>query len=584
MVPNIVRGSRTYGLLAYLYGPGRRDEHVDPHLIASWDGYAPDPGRDPAANLKQLQTALDMRVDQRGSRRALKKHVWHCSLRTSPEDRPLSTEEWAEAARRVVAAVGIAAVGDPDGCRWVAVRHAENHIHIAATIVRGDLRKADIENDFPRAQAECRKIEKEWGLRRLNPGDGTAAKEPTNREKHKANRLERPDTSRQLLRDAVRKALAGAANEAEFFARLEKAGVLVNRKIGPSGDILGYSVAALGDLDASGKPVFFGGYRLAPDLTLPRIRQRLAAPLGERNDEDRQPPAAGRAGDRRSAPARARYHASTAVDEAIDVLDAEDDAAAAAIITDTGEVLDALAGTAMPAQKAQLLAAARAYERASRSHIRAANAGNRDMRSAARQILAGGYTTNKAPDATAAATLLAALLLLVIAGGRWHAERGHRQQAAAARAAADHLRAAYRQASARPMAALAQRGRQLPTAVRARQEQALRRAVPDGTARRLLAEPEFDALAAALAEAEAAGHDPQALLERARSWRELESADSATAVLTWRVRHLANLPVTRRPANRPATEGRVGTGSTPVTAAPISAPAAIPAPDAPRRR
>ncbi|MFF2657328.1 relaxase/mobilization nuclease domain-containing protein [Kitasatospora sp. NPDC058032] len=582
MVPNITRGSRTYGLLAYLYGPGRRDEHVDPHLIASWDGYAPDPGRDPAASLKQLQTVLDMRVDQRGKRRALKKHVWHCSLRTDPGDRPLSTEEWAEAARRVVAAAGIAPDGDPDGCRWVAVRHAEDHVHIAATIVRGDLLKADIEHDFRRAQAECRKIEKEWGLRRLNPGDGTAAKEPTNREKHKATRLGREDTSRQLLRDAVRQALAGATDEEEFFARLETAGVLVQRKAGPSGDVLGYSVAVVGEHDSDGKPVLFGGYKLAPDLTLPRIRQRLAVPLEERADEERQPQGVDRTPGRRSAPARARFAASNAVDEAIDVLDGEDDAAAAGIITDTGEVLDALAGTALPAQKAQLLAAARAYERASRSHIRAASAETRSVRSAARQILAGGYTTNKAPDATAAATLLAALLLLVIASSRWHAERGHRQQAAAARATAEHLRAAYRQAATRPMAALRQRGRQLPRPVRERQEQALRRVVPGEAGRRLLAEPEFDALAAVLAEAEAAGHDPQALLERARSWRELGSADSVSAVLTWRVRRLADLPVPTRtqPPVRAAAPGRADATPPPATAAPISTTAS----DAPRRR
>ncbi|WP_254897842.1 mobilization protein [Kitasatospora sp. NA04385] len=488
-------------------------------------------------------------MQQRGTKRALKRHVWHCSVRTAPEDRPLSEQEWAQVARRVVAATGIAPEGDPDGCRWVAVRHAADHIHIAATIVRGDLRKADIEHDFSRAQAECRKIEKEWGLRELNPGDGTKAKEPSNREKHKAQRLGHPDTSRQRLRDAVRQALAGADSEEEFFARLESTGVLVNRKTGPSGDTFGYSVAVVGERDAAGNPVFFGGYRLAPDLTLPKIRARFGAP-GTGADEERQSPAAGLAGERRSAPARARYVASAAVDDVLDVLDGEDDQGAAAVIADTGEVLDALVGTAMPAQRAELLAAARAYERASRSHIRAARDADYGMRSAARQILAGGYTTNRAPDAAAAATLLAALLLLVIASSRWHAEHGHRQQAAAARASAEHLRAAYRQAAARPMAALAQRGRQLPPEVRGRQEQALRRAAP-GEAGRLLAEPEFDALAAALAEAEAVGHDPQALLERARAWRELGTADSVTAVLTWRVRHLAKLPV---PARRPTPE------------------------------
>ncbi|MFF2956992.1 relaxase/mobilization nuclease domain-containing protein [Kitasatospora sp. NPDC057965] len=567
MVPNIVMGSKTYGLLSYLYGPGRRDEHVDPHLVASFDGFAPDPGRDPAASLKQLQAVLDMRVDQLGRRKPAK-HVWHCSVRNDRTDRTLSDEEWAQVARRVVAATGIAEDGDPDGCRWVAVRHAVDHIHIVATTVRGDLTQARLRRDYPRAQAECRTIEKDWGLRQLNPGDGTAAQQPTNREKHKAQRLGEATTGRQQLRDAVRQALAGARDEDEFFARLETSGVLVRRKTGPSGDNLGYSVALIGELDSAGQPVFFGGYKLAPDLTLPRIRRRLGVPLDDRPAQEHSPTEAGggRApGGRRSPAATARLRASNAAVEALGLLDGEG-ADAAAVTEATGEVLDALAATAFPGQKHQLLAAARAYERASRSHVRAANASARSVRNAARVLLSGGYNANRGPDAVAAATLLSVLVLLVIAASRWHAEQGHRQQAAAAREAAGHLRAAYRQAAARPMAALRERGRALSPQIRERQERALRRAMP-GDSGRLLAEPEFDALAAALAEAEAAGHDPQSLLEHARSWRELDSADSVAAVLTWRVRHIAKLP---HPTATTAAAGN----TTPAPAAPA----------APRRR
>ncbi|WP_459649257.1 relaxase/mobilization nuclease domain-containing protein [Kitasatospora sp. Ki12] len=498
----------------------------------------------------------------------MKKPVWHCSVRTAPEDRLLSDEEWAVVARRVVAATGIAEDGDPDGCRWVAVRHADDHIHIAATIVRGNLLKADIEFDFRRAQAECRKIEREWGLRELNSGDGTAAKEPTNREKHKAARLGEADTSRQQLRDAVRQALAGAVSEAEFFTRLETAGVLVNRKIGPSGDTLGYSVAVVGERDATGEPVWFGGYKLAPDLTLPKIRRRLAAPAPDRGENPG--PAAQDGGGRtpagrRSPAAAARLRAADTVLEAIDLLGGEPEDVAG-VVEATGEVLDALAATALPAQRTELLAAARAYERASRSHVRAANADSRVVRAAARAVLSGGYTTNRGPDATAAATVLSALILLVIATSRWHTEQGHRQQAAAARAAADRLRAAYQQAADQPLAALRERGRQLPAAVRARHEQAVRRAVPGEDGQRMLAEPEFDALAAALAEAEAAGHDPNALLERARSWRELDTAGSVTAVLTWRVRHIAKLP--HPAAGKPA---RITSATAPVPPATTAA-------------
>ncbi|WP_234340632.1 relaxase/mobilization nuclease domain-containing protein [Streptomyces sp. NRRL F-5630] len=193
MNPNITRGSRIYGLLAYLYGPGRHNEHTDPHLVGSWDGFAPDPGRDPNASLKHLANTLDLRPSQLGD--ALhKRHVWHCSIRTAPEDRELTDQEWDMIARRVLHAVDVSLEGDDDGCRWVAVRHAPDHIHIAATLVRGDLRKVYPRNDYLKAQAACRELEAELGLRRLNPGDRTAAKRASTGERLKAERLNLPDS------------------------------------------------------------------------------------------------------------------------------------------------------------------------------------------------------------------------------------------------------------------------------------------------------------------------------------------------------------------------------------------------------
>ncbi|GAB2953677.1 hypothetical protein GCM10023080_010540 [Streptomyces pseudoechinosporeus] len=90
--------------------------------------------------------------------------MWHCSVRAAPRDRIVRDEEWASVARRVVAATGIAPDDDPDGCRWVAVRHAGDHIHIAATKVRGDLRLARHWNDYLTADKELVAIEKEYGL------------------------------------------------------------------------------------------------------------------------------------------------------------------------------------------------------------------------------------------------------------------------------------------------------------------------------------------------------------------------------------------------------------------------------------
>src|SRR5437660_615253 len=34
MIPNVTRGGKTHGVLVYLVGKGKREEHTDPHLVA----------------------------------------------------------------------------------------------------------------------------------------------------------------------------------------------------------------------------------------------------------------------------------------------------------------------------------------------------------------------------------------------------------------------------------------------------------------------------------------------------------------------------------------------------------------------
>lgn len=134
MVPDVFTGSDTRGLIVHLFGPGRRDEHTDPHIVAAWDmAGAPDPGRDPAATYSQLAKRLDHHVDLRTRELGGKKppqYVWHCPVRTAPGDRYLTDAEWAEVALRIVHATGIAPEGDDKACRWIAVRHADDHIHM----------------------------------------------------------------------------------------------------------------------------------------------------------------------------------------------------------------------------------------------------------------------------------------------------------------------------------------------------------------------------------------------------------------------------------------------------------------------
>ena len=282
MMPNIERGKRVGGLLRYLYGPGRREEHVDPHLVAAWDGAGPLRRLEPAVGLegtrdfRRLVDLLEQPV--RNGRNPPPKPVWHCSVRTHPTDRWLSDEQWAHIAAEVMAQVGLAPHGDARAVRWVAVRHGQDHIHIAATLVRQDRRTAYARNDRWQAQAACRNLEERYGLHRVGPADRTSHRRPKAAELNKDRRSGRTEPARDWLRREVRFAAAAAATGEEFFDLLRQAGVLVEARqstVNP-GQITGYKVALPNHITGDRKPIWYGGAKLAPDLSLPRLLARWA--------------------------------------------------------------------------------------------------------------------------------------------------------------------------------------------------------------------------------------------------------------------------------------------------------------------
>ncbi|MEV8103232.1 mobilization protein [Streptomyces sp. NPDC088135] len=566
MIAKISSGKSTAGLIRYLYSPGRANEHTDPHLVASWDGFAPDPGRtnDIAATKKLLVADLDLRVKQaRRLGRAPKQHVWHCSVRAAPGDRILDDAEWAEIARRVVTAAGIAPTDDPDGCRWVAVRHADDHIHIAATKIRGDLRTARHWNDYLTADRELAAIEKEYGFFQVVRGDRTAAKRPTRAEQEKARRTGHDKPARIRLRTLVRTAAAAATNTEEFLALLTRTnGVLVEALHFPSGEPRGYKVALEHDTNAEGEPVWFSGSTLSPDLSLPKIQSRLAAadiPADNPNGHLRPRP----------------WHQATAATERIPHhLGRPDAEAAQAHLAALGEALDAVALTAPPDIRSELRAAASAFERATRSRIHAEHHHARALRGAVKAML----RKPSPKDGALLAMFLDAALLAVIAAARWHDQRQHNQQTAAAHQTLLHLQAAYERTSSGHLLAAGQH--RPPRKVAVRYAQLIRQAAP-AHADQVLADPAADALTTALAAAETAGHDPGRLLQQAADERALDDARSPARTLAWRVQRLSQRPAPSRQAQ--AAQAR-STVLRPVALPQPAAPATPAATSPPRRR
>jgi hypothetical protein len=84
------------------------------------------------------------------------------------------------------------------------------------------------------------------------------------------------------LRREVTAAAAGAATEQEFLERLAEAGVLVRLRHSEAspGQVTGYAVGLASHTSRDGGVIWFGGGKLAADLTLPKLRAHWAAAAG----------------------------------------------------------------------------------------------------------------------------------------------------------------------------------------------------------------------------------------------------------------------------------------------------------------
>lgn len=274
----MLRGKRVQGLIRYLYGPGRCGEHHDPHIVAGFRSPAelePALRAEGGRDFRRLDGLLTQPLALLGERN-YRKPVWHLSVRAAPEDPILSDLQWAEVAQEMMSRTGLAGDGDESAVRWIAVRHADDHVHVLATLARADGVRPEVWNDGYRIRDACREMERRFGLRRTAPADRTAARRPKRAETEKASRVGRVEPARGVLRRRVSVAAAGARTEAEFFGALGAEGVLVRMRFGTrsAGEVTGYAVALADDVDGSGRPVWFGGGKLAADLTLPKLRHR----------------------------------------------------------------------------------------------------------------------------------------------------------------------------------------------------------------------------------------------------------------------------------------------------------------------
>ena len=460
MIAKITRGWRPAGLLRYLMGPGRHNEHVNPRVLDTWDGI---PVHQPVQiapgeyDLKGLVAGLTDPAVAGGIRlvdpppgrngKVPAGPVWQCSLRNDASDRVLSDDQWREIVRDLLDRTGIAPRGDLGGCRWVMVRHADDHVHVEAVLVREDTNRAFFpRRDYFRARETCLAAEDTYGLTATAPADRTAIPAVTRAETEKASRRGEAEPSRVWLRRAVRTAAVQSQDPETFLTRLRKGGMLVRLRHDTDGQVVGYAVAQRGDVDAGGEPVWYAGRSLARDLTLPQLAQRWASaptPGPQLPPEPTEHATVGRA--ERTA---ALTNATSAARAAAASLTAGDSDDGGGVAHAAGDLLTAL-GQVIPDTPAtvglreQLRGVAEGYDRAARTpgvgQPLVWSTCAQGLRTAAWQLAAVRVISVGGSDAAAAALLLAALAALAAEVAAYHAARARHIQAAAARRAHTEL-------------------------------------------------------------------------------------------------------------------------------------------------
>jgi Relaxase/Mobilisation nuclease domain len=269
-------GTDLNGLVRYLFS--NRDAHHNPHVIAAWlyatiDGPHELQPRVTATGRRSTTRLADL-LDQPvwAALNPPAKPVWHCSIHNHASDPILSDQQWADISTEVMDSVGLAPHGDDAAVRWIAVRHADQHIHIVATRVRQDGYTVSLSHDYRRVQTAARQLEDRYGLHRVDP-QPDAARLPQPAEIHKAQRQQRSGTPRQELCQRARHAAAVATSDIEYFQLLANAGVVVRLRAAQPADADGYAIGLPDFRTIDSQIIYYSGSRLAPDLGLGRLRR-----------------------------------------------------------------------------------------------------------------------------------------------------------------------------------------------------------------------------------------------------------------------------------------------------------------------
>jgi hypothetical protein len=305
VIPKITKAGVPTPVLRYLVGPGKANEHTNPHLVAgseamltAYEGaelsraqahelaaWIDAPRLRFGVNVTAPRTEQDPDTGERVEVGRREENVWHCSLSIAATEGDLGDERWQTVATEFAETMGLTGADGKAPCRWVAVHHGRSangndHIHLVASTVREDgTRWEGRYRDHYRAQATCRGLEERHGLTRLTgPAAGVSERGATRAEITRAARASTELTAPQELGQRVRAAALVSTSEAEFVRRVRAEGIVIKPRYAKDSttDVVGYRVALPAERNA-GAWRFYGGGTLGRDLSLPRLRQSWPA-------------------------------------------------------------------------------------------------------------------------------------------------------------------------------------------------------------------------------------------------------------------------------------------------------------------
>ena len=302
MIAAISEGGNSAGLMQYLVGQGRANEHENPHLVAgsdvimrrwgAWDRLSAAQGFEIAKYVDQFMSETGVKSmgkrrvfnDETGEREVIEgpvaNHVWHCSLSLSPREAAQGDERWQQIARDFADQMGFTGADGKAACRWVAVHHGSaknggDHIHIMVNVIREDGTKWNRYQDQPKAMRACNKLEHKYGLEVIEAREhARGARSDTAADLRASARRGQDRTDREILLPRVRAAATSATSERDFVLRLRELGVRARPRFarGRTDVVVGYSVAL--HKPKGQKAQWYAGGKVARDLTLTRLRTR----------------------------------------------------------------------------------------------------------------------------------------------------------------------------------------------------------------------------------------------------------------------------------------------------------------------